>query len=76
MNKNKKMISYGDRIFARVTKNGRTILDFMTEQVSTMSELLVKLREAMKDLKGLVMIHIRNYHQGWGEQRPLMLHGI
>lgn len=70
------MISYGDRIFARVTKNGRTILDFMTEQVSTMSELLVKLREAMKDLKGLVMIHIRNYHQGWGEQRPLMLHGI
>lgn len=74
MNKTKKSISLGDKIFARVTRNGRTILDFVTERVSNMSELISELRAAMKDIHGLVMIHIRNYHQGWGEDRPLMLY--
>ena len=76
MNKNGKEILLGDRIFARVTKNGRTILDFVTEKVSTLGELLNELRKAMKDLKGLVMIHIRNYNRGWGEERPLILRGV
>lgn len=71
---NKRKIELGDKIFARVTKNGQTILNFVTENVSTMKELLRAIREAMKNLNGLVMVHIRNYHQGWGEERPLMLH--
>lgn len=71
-----KTISYGDKIFARVTKNGLTVLNFVTEKVSTMGELLAELKKAMKDFTGLVMIHIRNYHQGWGEERPLMLYGL
>lgn len=70
----KRSISFGDKIFARVTRNGRTILDFVTEKVSNMTELISQLRNAMKDVSGLVMIHIRNYHQGWGEERPLMLY--
>ena len=74
MNKRSKQISFGDKIFARVTRNGQTILDYVTERVSTMSQLLGELRLAMKDIHGLVMIHIRNYHQGWGEDRPLMLY--
>ena len=74
MNKRGKMISYGDKIFARVTKNGRTIYNFVTDRVSNMTELIGELRLAMRDLQGLVMLHIRNYHQGWGEERPLMLY--
>ena len=74
MNRRGKKIIYGDKIFARVTKNGKTILDYVTDKVSTMTELIGELRIAMKDLRGLVMIHIRNYHQGWGEERPLMLY--
>lgn len=74
MNKNGKSISLGDRIFARVTLNGRTIYNYVTEKVANMSQLISELRLAMKDIQGLVILHIRNYHQGWGVERPLMLY--
>lgn len=73
MNK-RKSISFGDKIFARVSRNGQTIYNFVSEKVANMADLLCQLRSAMKDVQGLVMIHIRNYNQGWGEQRPLMLY--
>lgn len=74
MNKRNKSITLGDKIFARVTRNGSTIFNYVTEKVSTISQLISELRKAMKDVQGLVMIHIRNYNQGWGEERPLMLY--
>lgn len=74
MNRNSKTIALGDKIFARVTRNGRTIFNYVTEKVATMSQLISELRQAMKDFQGLVIIHIRNYHKGWGEERPLMLY--
>ena len=73
MNK-KKTIVFGDKIFARVTSNGQTIFNFVSEKVANMADLIGQLRRAMRDFHGLVMIHIRNYHQGWGEERPLMLY--
>ena len=48
MERRNKNISYGDRIFARVTKNGRTILNFMTDKVENMTELIGELRRIMK----------------------------
>ena len=74
MNTRTKTITLGDKIFARVTRNGRTIFNYVSEKVASMSQLISELRLAMKDVQGLVMIHIRNYHQGWGEDRPLMLY--
>lgn len=74
MNLRSKSISLGDRIFARVTRNGQTIYNYVSEKVANMAQLISELRFAMKDVKGLVMIHIRNYNQGWGEERPLMLY--
>ena len=74
MNMRRKSIVYGDRIFARVSRNGQTVFNYVTEKVSSMTELLSELRIAMKDLRGLVMIHIRNYNKGWGDERPLMLY--
>ena len=73
MNRNR-TISLGDKIFARVSKNGQTIYNFVSEQVANMTDLVSQLRKAMWDIHGLVMIHIRNYNQGWGEERPLMLY--
>ena len=73
MNK-KKTISFGDKIFARVTKNGQTVYNFVSEKVANMADLMSQLRMAMKDIQGLVMLHIRNYNQGWGDERPLMLY--
>lgn len=74
MNRRKKTISFGDKIFARVTLNGQTIFNYVSEKIANMAQLISELRFAMKDVQGLVMIHIRNYHQGWGEDRPLMLY--
>ncbi|MCH5235137.1 MAG: hypothetical protein J1E16_07565 [Muribaculaceae bacterium] len=73
MNKTKS-ITFGDKIFARVTRNGQTIYNFVSERVSNMADLMSQLRIAMKDIQGLVMLHIRNYNQGWGDERPLMLY--
>ena len=73
MNKTKS-ISFGDKIFARVTRNGQTIFNFVSEKVANMADLLSQLRIAMKDVQGLVILHIRNYNQGWGDERPLMLY--
>ena len=73
MNK-KKTIVFGDKIFARVTSNGQTIFNFVSEKVIDMSDLLSQIRFAIQDIRGLVMLHIRNYNQGWGEERPLMLY--
>lgn len=75
MNRRIREISLGDKIFARVTKDGQTVFNFVSEKISTMSQLISELRFAMKDMQGLVMIHIRNYNQGWGDERPLMLYG-
>lgn len=74
MNRKSKSISFGDKIFARVSRNGQTIFNYVSEKVANMAQLISELRFAMKDVKGLVMIHIRNYNQGWGEERPLMLY--
>ena len=70
----RKTITYGDRIFARITKNGKTIYNFVTERVGSMTEFLMEIRKVMKGIRGLVVLHIRNYNQGWGEERPLMLY--
>ena len=74
MNKKEKSINFGDRIFARVTRDGQTVYNFVSEKVSNMADLVAQLRRAMKDIHGLVMIHIRNYNRGWGIERPLMLY--
>ena len=60
MNKRTKSISLGDKIFARVTRNGETIYNFVSEKIANMGQLISELRFAMKDIHGLVMIHIRN----------------
>ena len=74
MNKQGRPINLGDKIFARVTRNGQTIYNFVSEKITSMTQLISEVRFAMKDVQGLVMIHIRNFHQGWGEERPLMLY--
>lgn len=74
MNKYGKTISFGDKIFARVSRNGQTIYNFVSEKVANMADLVSQLRRAMRNIQGLVILHIRNYDQGWGEERPLMLY--
>ena len=73
-NRNRKIV-YGDKIFARITRNGATIHNLVTEKVSSITDLIMEVRRLLKDIRGLVILHIRNYNAGWGEERPLMLYG-
>lgn len=68
-----KTIEFGDRIFARVIKNGETILNIVSENIGNMTDLIAEIKKGIKNINGLVMIHIRNFHRGWDEERPLML---
>lgn len=67
-------IRYGDRLFARIVMSGRTVKEFVLNQVSDMTELLGELRIKMKGLCGLAQVYIRNYSRGWSMEKPLMLY--
>lgn len=67
-------IEYGDRIFARLTMAGRTVVEIMLDRVSDMTELIGEMRHASFGLKGLAKLYIRNHSKGWSNERPLMLY--
>lgn len=67
-------IKYGDRLFARIVMRGRTVVEFVLNQVSDMTELLGELRKKVKGLRGLAKVYIRNYSRGWSMEQPLMLY--
>ena len=67
-------IDYGDKIFARLMMNGRTVVEFMINRVSDMTELIGELRHMTYGAKGLAKLYIRNQTKGWSQERPLMLY--
>lgn len=67
-------IDYGDKIFARLTMAGRTIVEIMLDRVADMTELIGEMRHATYGLKGLAKLYIRNQSKGWSNERPLMLY--
>ena len=67
-------IRYGDRLFARLVRHGRTILEFVINEVSDFTEFMGELRKKAKGLKGLVKLQVRNYSRGWSLEQPLMLY--
>ena len=67
-------IRYGDKIFARIVMRGRTIVEFVLNQVCDMTELLGELRKKVKGVQGLAKIYLRNYSRGWSLEKPLMLY--
>lgn len=71
---NKREITAGDRIFARVLLNGKGILEIATVSAGDMSQLLGTLRHKMRRYQGLAKIYIRNITRGWSLERPLMLY--
>lgn len=67
-------IRYGDRLFARIVMRGRTVVEFVLNQVSDMTELLGELRKKVKGLRGLAQVYVRNYSRGWSMEQPFMLY--
>ncbi len=69
-----KRIELGDRIFARLTMGGRTVVEFMINRVADMTELLGELRKMTRGARGLCRLYVRNQSRGWSLERPLMLY--
>lgn len=67
-------IRYGDRLFARIVMRGRTIVEFVLDRVSDMTQLLGEVRKKVKGIRGLARVYVRNYSQGWSLEQPLMLY--
>lgn len=67
-------IELGDRIFARLTMGGKTIVEFMINTVADMTQLISELRHTTSGKHGLAMLYIRNQSRGWSRERPLMLY--
>lgn len=70
----RKKIEFGDKIFARLMMNGRTVVEFMINRVSDMTELIGELRHLTYGMRGLARLYIRNQTKGWSQERPLMLY--
>lgn len=66
---------YGDRVFARVMRNGRSVCELTLERVSNYTEVIGEIRHMLRHLRGLVQIVVRNFNRGWSLERPLMLYG-
>lgn len=67
-------IKYGDRIFARVVMQGRTVVEFMMSQINDLTELFGELRRQTRGIRGLAKLYIRNMSRGWSEERPMMFY--
>lgn len=70
----RRRLAFGDRIFIRVILNGVVVLEFKTDRVADMTELIGEVRHAGYGLRGLARLQLRNYSRGWSLERPLMFY--
>ncbi len=67
-------MKYGDKIFIRLEVPYGKGMNFSTEEVSDMTEVLGVVRERTRGMQGLYKMVIRNASQGWSLERPLRLY--
>lgn len=67
-------MQYGDKIFIRLEVPYGKGMNFSTEQVSDMTEVLGVVRERTRGMVGLYKLVIRNATEGWSLERPLRLY--
>lgn len=63
-----------DRVYAKLVRNGETLVEFVRDNIEDFSALLAMLRRATYGHHGLVRMVVRNISRGWSLQRPLMLY--
>ena len=68
-----KTITLSDIIFARATMMGREIANIRLHGISSMDDLVRRLRAELGSVFGMVTVSIRNLSQGWTQQRALIL---
>lgn len=67
-------MSWGDRVFVRLTQGSRILAEYLNTRVSDMTEVLGDVRRRVRGHKGLARLQVRNATEGWSVDRPLMLY--
>lgn len=68
-------ILHDDILFATVSQHGNTILSLRLSGLTSVKDILKRLREAITGYMGMVTLKLRNGTQGWSMQQPLRLDG-
>lgn len=66
-------ISLNDRIYVKLILNGVTLIETVRDNIADYTSLLLLLRDAARQYKGLARMIVRNISRGWSMQRPLLL---
>lgn len=70
-----RVISYGDRIFVRLTMSRATVVELTLENVSDYTDVIGELRFHTRGVHGLCHLYVRNMTRGWSHERPIKLYG-
>lgn len=60
-----KTISCTDVIFATVTRFGRPVASLCLSGITSINEILSRIRRTLSDTSGLITLNLRNSTQGW-----------
>ncbi|MDE6084732.1 MAG: hypothetical protein K2G11_09640 [Muribaculaceae bacterium] len=73
-NGNVNRIHFGDKLFVRIMFNGSSLLEFTTNAIASMTDLIAETRRKLHDFQGLCTFNVRNMSQGWSTRKPLMIY--
>ena len=66
-------IQYTDRIFATVTRRGRTIATLAFSGMTSLAEIIAHIKSVLKGTVGMLNVSLRNSTQGWSQERSVIL---
>lgn len=67
-----KKISFNDILFATLTRQGRVLASLTISGVTSIADVIRRLRRMVDAGSGLVVFSLRNMTQGWSQQSSFM----
>ncbi|MDE5744488.1 MAG: hypothetical protein K2H84_02350 [Paramuribaculum sp.] len=62
-----------DILYATISQRGTTIASITLSGVSSIAEIINRIKAVLKDTIGILTINLRNGSQGWRQQRNIIL---
>ncbi|MDE5838494.1 MAG: hypothetical protein K2K52_06955 [Paramuribaculum sp.] len=62
-----------DILYATVIQRGTTIATLTLSGVSSLAEIINRIKSVVKDSIGMLTVNLRNSTQGWRQQRNIIL---
>ena len=66
-------INYNDVIYATLTRCGNVIASVKMRGMTSFESILRQIRKIVVESVGLVTLQIRNYSQGWSQNKTLVI---